>query len=264
MAQENVAQRWQKRFRDLLKEIDGLFADACKTGEVEAIHNLRVALRRARLLALAGRPGLGRTSADTFRHQAFQIMELLGGLRDADITLEWLQRHDARRQLTGRVRARRHHLWRTTAPQMKMLRLFDRADLAAGKLNGAREKKLRRRFNETLERFYARLVADKGQFHHLDMEGLHEFRRNLRRWRYLNETLLSRREQKASEPLSRVIALQDALGEMQNCDVIRQFLRTLNLPPVEARALDQKLARQQRDWLAKAGTRLGAVAQFGN
>ncbi len=262
MAQENVARRWQKRFRDILRELDGLFSDACKTGDVEAIHNLRVAFRRARLLALAGRPALGRTSADAFRHRAFQVMELLGGLRDADITLEWLQRHDARRQLVGRVRARRHHLWRTTAPQLEALRLFESADLATGKLDGARQKKLRRRFTETLERFYARLVADKERFQHLDMEGLHEFRRNLRRWRYLNETLLSRREQKASGPLGRVIALQDALGEMQNCEVIRQFLRTLHLPPVEARALDQKLARQQRDWLAKAGTRLGAVAKF--
>lgn len=262
MAEENVARRWRKRFRDLLGEIDGLFADAFKTGEVEAIHNLRVALRRARLLALAGRPALGRASAAAFRHQAFQVMELLGGLRDADITLEWLHRHDARRQLVGRVRARRHRLWRTRAPQLKTLRIFDHADLAARKLDGAREKKLRRRFTETLERFYARLVAGKERFNHLDMEGLHEFRRNLRRWRYLNETLLSRRKQKASEPLRRVIALQDALGEMQNCEVIRQFLRTLSLPPAEARALDQKLARQQRDWLAKAGTRLGAVAQF--
>lgn len=262
MAQEIVARRWQKRFRDLLREIDEQFADACKTGEVETIHNLRVALRRARLLALAGRPALGRASADAFRHLAFQVMELLGGLRDADIALEWLQRHDARRQLVGRVRARRHRLWRTTAPQLKALRIFESGDLATGKLDSTRQKKLRRRFTETLERFYARLVADKERFHHLDMEGLHEFRRNLRRWRYLNETLLSRRELKASEPLGRVIALQDALGEMQNCEVIRQFLRTLSLPPVEARALDQKLARQQRDWLAKAGTRLGAVAKF--
>ena len=263
MAQDKVARRWQKRFRDLLGEIDRAFAEACETGEVETIHNLRVALRRARLLALAGRPALGRASADAFRHQAFQVMELLGGLRDADITLEWLLRHDARRQLVECVRARRHRLWRTMALQLKALRLLNQSDPAVGKLDGAREKKLRRRFTETLDRFYARLVADKGRFTHLDMEGLHEFRRNLRRWRYLNETLLSRREQKASEPLKRLIALQDALGEMQNCEVIRLFLRTLKLPPAEARTLDQKLARQKSDWLAKAGTRLGAVAKFG-
>lgn len=263
MAQDNVARRWQKRFRDLLEEIDRLSADALKTGEVEAIHNLRVALRRARLLALAGRPALGRATADAFRHRAFQIMELLGGLRDADVTLEWLHRQNANRLLAGRVRARRHRLWRTTAPRLKAAGTFDAADLAPEKMDRASEKKLCRRFTETRERFCARVVASREQFNHLDIEGLHEFRRNLRRWRYLSETLLSRRGQKKSKALQRLIALQDALGEMQNCEVIRQFLRALKLPAEEARALDQKLARQQRDWLAKAGARLGAVAQFG-
>lgn len=262
MAQDKIARRWQKRFRNLLAEIDGLFARAAKNGEAEVIHNLRVALRRARLLALAGRPALGREAADAFRHQAFQIMELLGGVRDADVTLDWLRIHEARPRLAKRVQRRRDRLWRATAPRIRALRLRDQEKLRARRLDNSMQKRLCRRYTKSMERFFDRLLTDKEQFRHLDIEGLHEFRRNLRRWRYLNETLLSRREQKTSRGLARLIALQDALGGMQNCEVIRQFLRGLNAPANLTRPLDQLLARQQRGWLAKAGARLGAVADF--
>jgi CHAD domain-containing protein len=113
-----------------------------------------------------------------------------------------------------------------------------------------------------MERFHTSLVTDAKRFDHLDVDSLHEFRRNLRRWRYLNETLMSRREQRTNRRLARVIALQDALGEMQNCEVIRLFLRPLTLPRAELQSLDQKLTRQQRTWLAKAGERLGAVGRI--
>jgi CHAD domain-containing protein len=262
MSPDKLYRRWKKRFCGLRDEIDALFGEVLVHPEVEVVHNLRVALRRARLLALAGRPALGREPANEFRHWAFQVMELLGDVRDADVTVEWLEHEAGHRELAARIKARRQQLWRRILPRLNALRIADLKRLVTLTSKGATRTKLHRRFEATRDGFFSRVAADRARFHELDTEAIHEFRRNIRRWRYLNETVMSRREQKASKELRRLVALQDALGEMQNCEVIRHFLHSLHLPATTIRPLDRRLSLQQTKWVEKAGRRLEVVSRF--
>jgi CHAD domain-containing protein len=98
---------------------------AAKSGEAEAIHDLRVAIRRFNRALRAFAQFFPGGSGKKVRRQLAQVMEAAGGVRDRDITLELLaeagippqsaivvrmgtERRHASRELTRELRR-----WRT-------------------------------------------------------------------------------------------------------------------------------------------------------
>src|SRR5438093_10532846 len=113
--------RWKRRFRAGLESTQTLFSNCLQSGDPEVIHDLRVTLRRARLLALVGTPVLGKTGATQFRHWALILANALGRIRDYDATLEWLKMHSPAGQQESVLRQQRDQVWRLTLPKLRRL-----------------------------------------------------------------------------------------------------------------------------------------------
>jgi CHAD domain-containing protein len=71
--------------------------------DAEALHDLRVALRRLRSLLRAYRPWLGRTVPGKLRRQLRKLARATNEARDAEVQLAWLEQH--RLRLSARERA---------------------------------------------------------------------------------------------------------------------------------------------------------------
>jgi CHAD domain-containing protein len=71
--------------------------------DAEALHDLRVALRRLRSLLRAYRPWLGRTVPGKLRRQLKKLARATNEARDAEVQLAWLKQH--RLHLAARERA---------------------------------------------------------------------------------------------------------------------------------------------------------------
>src|SRR5438270_9545256 len=93
MAKAKFYRRWKRRFRKGLTKIQSLLAECLCTGSSETIHDLRVTLRRIRMLAVIGTPALGKSEAGNFRQWALKVTTTLGRLRDLDVILEWMKAH---------------------------------------------------------------------------------------------------------------------------------------------------------------------------
>src|SRR2546427_6658369 len=82
--------RWKRRFRKILSKIRILLAECLDKGGAESIHDLRVTLRRARMLTVVGTPVLGKREAGEFRQWALRVTATLGRVRDLDVLLQWV------------------------------------------------------------------------------------------------------------------------------------------------------------------------------
>jgi CHAD domain-containing protein len=117
----------------------------------------------------------------------------------------------------------RARLWRRARRKLLPLARQPWRKVCFRKSAPAKAGKLRRKFFKESARIREGLHLEAARFHELDAAGLHEFRRALRRLRYLRELALSRREQRSERVLRRLVAFQESLGEMQNCAIVRAF-----------------------------------------
>jgi CHAD domain-containing protein len=222
IAKRKFYRRWKRHFLSNMQRVDKLFAKCRRTGDAEVIHDLRVTLRRARLLALVGTQVLGKAPVRQFRQWALDVATALGRVRDYDVIQEWLRSSVPGEQPDRTLKMTRQRVWRLTRPALKKLPRARRRDLVSWKSSDVKPRKLRDKFLKERERIRAALTHDAARFQELNTDGRHQFRRILRRWRYLCELLLSRGEQKADRNLKGLIEFQEALGEMQNCTVVRE------------------------------------------
>jgi CHAD domain-containing protein len=251
MPKRKFYRRWKRRFEAGLAEVKTLLAKCLRAGDPESIHNLRVTLRRARMLALVGTPVLGKAQATGFRQWALKVTAALGGVRDYDVILEWLNIHSPAPKRDQLLRQNRVRAWRLTRPKVLALSPIQWKQLRRWKPSAVRPGKLGKRFSKQCASIRASLDKDAARFHHLDEAALHDFRRRLRRLRYLRELALSRREQKSDPALGRLVMFQEALGEVQNCSVVRAFFSTH--PRFKSQTEPVRLAKaQERQWLKRA------------
>jgi CHAD domain-containing protein len=259
MSEKQFHQRWKRLYKAALEEVQTVLAECRRTGDVGAVHRLRVALRRARLLALVGKPVLGRSMALRLRQWAFKLTAALSRVRDYDAALEWLNRHSPDSRTVDVLTASRLRLWRASRPHLRTLpqRAWD--DITRTKAATAKQKALRKKFEKELAKARRAFAKDSPRFCELDLTGLHDFRRNIRRWRYLLELALRRRAQTRNAELKRLIALQEALGEMQHCFLVRTFLQAhaRSTSHLKLRGL---IKLQEARWLRLAERHLAAVS----
>ena len=103
-------QRWRRRLAKLEAALPGLLRGARTEGAPEQIHQLRVGLRRMRLLTRLGEPVLGRHAVATFHDWSRQVSDSVGRVRDYDVTLEWLAQHPEAKSARERLRTGRDRL----------------------------------------------------------------------------------------------------------------------------------------------------------
>ncbi|MBU6400237.1 MAG: CHAD domain-containing protein [Verrucomicrobia bacterium] len=249
--------RWRRRSTRLLETL-GPLQQRCRTdGAPEPVHELRVSLRRLRLLLRLGAAGPGKHAVVEFRHWSRAVSDALSQLRDLDVTLEWLDGRPASARIIATLERRRRRCWDTCSRTLpKPARNLERR---------LTRWKVRRKTSARLARLYYRFV----QVHEVELARAaprlfdlppterHAFRRRLRRLRYLRELALSRHRQGADRLLKQLVGLQEALGEYQNRRVVQVTLRQFKSPLPLRRAL----ARESRSWEDAARRQLRALRQ---
>ncbi|CAN5916413.1 hypothetical protein BH11MYX4_BH11MYX4_42960 [soil metagenome] len=219
-----------------LRELDAALVEAIprvvKNAEEEAIHDLRVAIRRRRTLLKMARPLFGRWHADAVRKAFAEVMKATGDLRDEEVleeTLEgvsedpafasWLAARAARER-----KLRRNVLLRIERGDLDRARLMLKA-LLVFPFDPEREEDLSKFARRTVER--ARRVVEKGRdVPPDDMLGLHELRISYKELRYSIELLAEALPLDARAMLEPAVVFQKRLGEIHDADVAIEVIRT--------------------------------------
>jgi exopolyphosphatase/guanosine-5'-triphosphate,3'-diphosphate pyrophosphatase len=204
---------------------------AARRFDADAVHDLRVALRRSRTIA----DGLSNVDPDkslrALKTDSRDLFRSLGNLRDIQVMLEWVQRLDPNDDpLKPRIREILSQEQETAKSD---------AATALGEFDVRRWRK----WSKDLSEKSRRIPAGSLVFEHLALErwiearemhrrairsgsriGWHRVRIALKRFRYTLENFLPRHYAEWSEELKSV---QDLLGAVHDLDVLRTKLRRI-------------------------------------
>lgn len=220
----------------------------------EAIHDLRVAIRRMRTLLKMARQLFGRWHTDVVREAFAVVMRATGDLRDEEVleeTLEdaadspefavWMRQRKAReRKLRNAVTTRieRGELDRARV-LLKALLVFP--------IEPARDVELARFARKTVERA-RRKVERKRDVEVSDAVGLHDLRIAYKELRYSIELLAEALPIDARAQLEPATVFQKRLGELHDVDVARDVI-------AQARSLPEATRTQALASLEKKRTK---------
>jgi CHAD domain-containing protein len=188
------------------------------------VHALRVALRRARLLVELGAKQVRKSEARRFRAVARAMLDALDTVRDCDVALAALQSGGTTATPGRRLAARRSRLWAAAQRHLKTEALGQCAPPDSGK---ADPRKLARRLRKQTDEISAACLDTVKRAPEIPLAELHELRRRVRRWRYLRELEIAPRQIRRDRRLKMLIEVQEALGAMQNTEVILEQLQPL-------------------------------------
>ena len=261
MKTRNLFRRWKRRYLRLLRKQWMVLHQSRREGKPKQVHELRVTLRRLRLMVGLGAPLLDETAVDDYRRWSRVISTATSRLRDYDVTLEWLKDRNGAEEIIELPQVRRDRLWRIqssrlTPPTSKVRSRLSR--IKAGRKAGAQ---LRRRFLKRFDRLHRQVFEGIPRFFELSLEDRHAFRRTLRRLRYLRELALSRKKRAAGGFLKNLIRLQVALGEYRNLVVAEQIITLLKRSET-SRRLGEALQKQRVAWEEQIDRGLKALSDL--
>jgi CHAD domain-containing protein len=255
-----------------LRALDGRLHDVAPRvlasgDDEEAVHDLRVALRRMRTVLEVGRSVLGRFYADEVRRALREVMRATGDLRDEEVLLAligslgvehpdvatWLQarRRRERRLRRALFRAVRNGELEHGCGLLEALLLF--------RIDPDRDRRLTKFARRAVEG--ARRDVDRRRDAPLhDVDALHRLRIAYKRLRYTVDTFadaLPTDLAALSQPAAR---FQGRLGDLHDVDVAVGCVRRARALSPEARdALLAALAREREARLAAYARELGLL-----
>lgn len=257
---------------DRLQALDARLRDVAprvlaSADDAEAVHDLRVALRRTRTVLEVGRPVLGRFHADEVRRALREIMTATGDLRDDEVLLEllasvgvshpdvaaWL---DARRRRERRLRGALGRSLRSG--QLDRGRAMLEA-LLAFRIDPDRDRRLAKFARRAVER--ARREVDRRRGARVDdADGLHRLRIAYKRLRYTTETFADALPSDLAALAQPAARFQSRLGDLHDVDVALGCVRRARGMCPEARAeLLAALAREREARVAAYARELGVA-----
>ena len=231
-----------KKLRELDAELMSAIPRVQGAADEEAIHDLRVAIRRLRTLLKMARPLFGRWHADAVRQAFAEVMKATGDLRDEEVleeTLEDVSQDPAFAAWLGGRAARERKLRKNVLVRIERGDL-DRARLMLKALlvfpfDPKRDEDLSKFARRTVER--ARRVVEKGRdVPPEDTLGLHELRISYKELRYSIELLSEALPLDARAMLEPAVVFQKRLGEIHDADVAIDVIRAARNLPDAARA----------------------------
>jgi CHAD domain-containing protein len=237
--------RWRRRTTKLLEAREELLRLCSAASEPDHVHQLRVTLRRLRLVLRLGAPCFGKTAIVEFHDWSREVSDALGRVRDLDVTLEWLRRQPESAALASALESRRHRWWRSRRSRLPLPPDDLRAQLNRWKAKRRAPARLVKLYSKYFRLHREEIVRVAPQLLDLAPPQRHAFRRTLRRLRYLRELALSRRQQRSDQLLKHLVRLQEALGDHQNCGVAQAILDRMKSAP-SLRRLRRALAGERR------------------
>lgn len=241
MAPKQLRKNWRSALKLHLTRIAELMRRRGPLN-VAAVHDLRVSLRRARLLLQLCKNHHDRERIKRYRAAGRKIMDAFAPPRDADVALEWAkQMHASPALLT--------HLLHERAKQCR--RAERNLKRQKPKLHAAKLKKIG---NEDAEKLHARFhrwmgsISDRckesiQQAETLSVSELHALRRDIRRWRYLRELAATARPVARDRVVRVLVAAQESLGAIQDTEVILNQMSACGRSP-EVLRYKQSLRRE--------------------
>jgi CHAD domain-containing protein len=192
----------------------------------EAVHDLRVGLRRTRTVLEVGRPVLGRFHADEVRRALKEVMDATGALRDEEVLRALVgslgvTHPDAAVWLDSR--ARREKRLRTALVRAVRDGTLDRGRslleaLLAFRVNPARDRRLTKFARRAVEQ--ARRGVDRRRGARVtDGEALHRLRIAYKRLRYTAETFEDALPSDLAALAQPAARFQSRLGDLHDADV---------------------------------------------
>lgn len=211
-----------------------------RDGDEDAVHDMRVAIRRLRSMLRSFRGMWERERVDALRGELKWLADKLGPVRDGQVMVARLAgavRAEPRQLVVGPVEARiQQHLGHDTSDAMERVRgaldgdryagLLAEVDAMVGAAADRGDGWVRKRVRKAVRRADRMLDgADATDDHERDVQ-LHEARKAYKRARYAAEPLDRKPAQRLAKQLK---ALQDVLGVHQDTVVTRAVLRDLGM-----------------------------------
>jgi CHAD domain-containing protein len=192
----------------------------------DAVHDLRVALRRTRTLLEVGRTVLGCFHADEVRRSLREVHRATGTLRDEEVLLELVMSLGVNRpDVQSWVTARRHRERRLRSAVRRRLReggldggLHLLGALLAFRVKPSRDKrvtKFARRAVDERRREVELRRADPAD----DAESLHRLRISYKRLRYTTETFSSALPSDVAALATTAARFQNRIGDLLDVDL---------------------------------------------
>lgn len=241
MAPKQFRKQWRRALQTSLERAGELLR---RRGPLNggAVHDLRVSLRRARLLLqLCSKHG-NRERIKNYRAAARKVMDAFAPPRDADVALEWARHRHASPTLLTQLLCERARQCRRAEKILKRLK----PKLRASKLKfSGREapEKLHRRFNRWMNGVSSHCKESILDAEQLSVAELHALRRDIRRWRYLRELVATVRPVARDRTIRVLVAAQESLGAIQDAGVILQQIQACGRRQ-EVRTLQNVLRRE--------------------
>lgn len=222
MKPKRLHEHWRAALKDRVAAIRQLLHKHHPLSAKE-VHDLRVALRRARLLASLGCHSIGKSKAKSFRDCGRVLLDLVSPIRDCDVASDWLSKTKCPAKVVATLQSRRGRLWHAAKPRIRS----SRSKLAIDLKSKHHANKLQRRLEKKMTDAASRCLAMAKDHRKFTPTDLHAFRRIVRRWRYLRELLLPPNRQNRDGRLRFLLKLQDSLGASQNSEAILNQLKPL-------------------------------------
>lgn len=215
--------------------------DAAMAGDIEALHDLRVALRRLRVWLRIHNLACSDSSAKSLERRLRRMQKWLGPARDADIALVAVQSWPVKSKKEKRVRAAlEKHLQEMSRREREDVAerlhsaswnvLADRVDRYIEQLAKGTpvSEPLIVRLGRAVIRRLARQV--RGRYRKLtdrSANELHRLRIAVRRLRYAAEFFERAMEEKTQRIARAARKLQDVLGDIHDVDIITALLQKM-------------------------------------
>ena len=255
-----------------LRGLDARLAEvaprALSGADRNAVHDLRVALRRARTVLELGRGVLGKFHADEVRRALRDIQRATGAVRDEEVLLELLGSlasagPDVRAWLDGRQRRER----RLQGALRRMLRAGDldrgrrlMAALLEFRIKPSQDRRLAKFARRTVEEALQDVERRRGTATD-DAAGLHRLRIAYKRLRYTVETFADALPAEQGALARAAARFQGRLGDLHDVDIAIACVRAARALSEDGRAaLLATLARTRSARVAAYERELGAAA----
>lgn len=233
----------------------------------EAIHDLRVAIRRLRTLLKIARRLFGRWHTDVVRRAYADVMKATGELRDEEVLEETLEGASEAPSFTSWLsdRAARERSLRAAVVARIERGELDRARLLLKALlvfpaSPDKDRELARFARRTVERARLR-VEERREVATEDVLGLHELRIAYKELRYAIELLADALPIDARAMLEPATVFQKRLGEVHDVDVaVETIAGAEGLDPAARAEALERLAQKRSKRVAKYVRELDPLA----